>query len=125
LSIARLFLRALAVISPFDPVHRFGHVFDAPTDPAKAGDDLPNHCHDRAPRYTTAMIGCHTMFGEILPSLSNNRRAIAVDLQAHGRTPISTVRWYRARLHHLRGSCTHLRHRRDHLGVPSIAPEGG
>jgi hypothetical protein len=124
LSIARLFLRALAVISPFDPVHRFGHVLDAPTD-RRRQETTCQITARIAPRYATAMIGCHTMFGEILPSLSNNRRAIAVDLQAHGRTPISTVRWYRARLHHLRGSCTHLRHRRDHLGVPSIAPEGG
>ena len=31
-------------------------------------------------------LGATEMFGEVLPLLSNNRRVIAVDLQAHGRT---------------------------------------
>lgn len=31
-------------------------------------------------------VGAIEMFGEVLPALAENRRAIAVDLQAHGRT---------------------------------------
>ncbi len=43
-------------------------------------------------------LGATEMFGEILPLLSNTRRVIAVDLQAHGRTadidrPLSFEAW--------------------------------
>src|SRR5260370_2545533 len=31
-------------------------------------------------------VGAIQMFGEVLPSLAQNRRVVAVDLQAHGRT---------------------------------------
>jgi pimeloyl-ACP methyl ester carboxylesterase len=31
-------------------------------------------------------LGAIQMFGEVLPSLAQNRRVVAVDLQAHGRT---------------------------------------
>src|SRR5438045_7767630 len=31
-------------------------------------------------------VGAIQMFGEVLPSLAQNRQVIAVDLQAHGRT---------------------------------------
>ena len=37
-------------------------------------------------------VGATEMFDEILPQLGQGRQVIVVDLQAHGRRPISTAR---------------------------------
>ncbi|WP_433650464.1 alpha/beta fold hydrolase [Micromonospora zamorensis] len=40
-----------------------------------------------------ALAGIGTSFGTILPALAKSRRVIAVELQAHGHTRTSPVRW--------------------------------